>query len=139
MTVTFFGHNDAPECVRGVLQTTLIDMIENHGASSFYVGNHGSFDRMVKSTLEKLQTVYPHIKYAVVLAYLPSKNNGDLSPTAYPEGLETVPPRFAICKRNEWMIEHSDAVITYVKRSFGGAAKYKKYAENKKKIVINLA
>ena len=139
MTVTFFGHSDTPECVRDILRIALIDLIINHDSKTFYVGNHGNFDKMAKSILNELSVIYPHITYAVVLAYMPSKNNNDdLSPTIYPEGLETVPQRFAICKRNEWMINHSDVVITYVNRNFGGAAKYKKYAERKNKTVINL-
>ena len=49
-----------------------------------------------------------------------------------------VPPRFAIDYRNKWMIDHSD-VITYVRRSFGGAAKSKTLAAKKNKTVIELS
>lgn len=49
-----------------------------------------------------------------------------------------VPRRFAIDKRNRWMIDHSDFVITYVSRSFGGAAKFKEIAEKKNRVVINI-
>ncbi len=37
------------------------------------------------------------------------------------------------------MIDRSDIVITYVCRSFGGAAKFKSLAIRKKKTVIELA
>ncbi len=138
MTVTFFGHGDTPDSIRDTLRIILIDLITNHGANTFYVGSNGNFDKIAKNALSDLGSVYP-ITYAVVLEYMPTKSNsGDPSPTIYPEGLEAVPPRFAICKRNEWMINHSDIVITYVNRNFGGAAKYAKYAKIKKKNVINL-
>ncbi len=38
MTVTFFGHRDAPKEIEPTLRTTLIDLIENRNATDFYVG-----------------------------------------------------------------------------------------------------
>ncbi len=37
------------------------------------------------------------------------------------------------------MLKKADCIITYVRFSVGGAAKYKALAEKKQKIVINLA
>ncbi len=139
MTVTFVGHSDAPDSVRESLAPLLIELIKNYNAETFYVGNNGRFDIIVARALEDLKQKYPHIKYAVVLAYFPRNSNcGDTAPTVYPEGLELVPPRFAICKRNEWMIDRSEMIVAYVTRDFGGAAKYKRYALRKKKTVIDL-
>lgn len=50
-----------------------------------------------------------------------------------PQDLKT-----AIDYRNRWMVERSDCVITYVNRSWGGAAKYKKFAQNRGKTVYEL-
>ena len=44
MICTFFGHKDTPKEIEPVLQASIIDLIENHGADEFYVGNNGSFD-----------------------------------------------------------------------------------------------
>ena len=137
MTVTFFGHSDAPLTLRPLLRRVIEKLIIEDKADRFLVGNHGAFDSMTKHTLTALQVDYSHIDYAVVLAYLPTDNYD--SPTIYPEGLEKVPHRFAICKRNEWMIEQSDIVVTYVTRGFGGAARFKQQAERIGKRVINLA
>ena len=86
---------------------------------------------------------YPHIRYYVVLAYLPGEKAhdkyADLSDTLYPHGLETVPLKYAISKRNTWMVDHADFVVTYVKCSAGGAAQFKRMAEKKGKAVFNLA
>lgn len=107
----------------------------------FYVGNHGNFDYMVKQNLKTMKTAYPHIDYAVVLAYIPGKRGEDdyrdFSNTMYPDGLEKAPPRYAIDKRNRSMISQSQYVITYVK-GIGGAYKYKEISEKKGKNVINL-
>ena len=59
--------------------------------------------------------------------------------TVFPEGIESVPKRFAIVWRNQWMIDRSDFVITFVQRDFGGAATFQKKAEKKGKRIINLA
>ena len=59
--------------------------------------------------------------------------------TLYPEGLEAAPRRFAICKRNEWMVKEADIVITYVKGTSGGAARYKEFARRKQKQIIEIS
>ena len=55
-----------------------------------------------------------------------------------PDGVENGPIRFAIDRRNKWLIKNSDYVITCVRNSTGGAAKYKEIAERKGKVVINI-
>ena len=139
MTVTFFGHKDTPKEIEPTLRTTLVDLIENHGATEFYVGNNGNFDTMVRRQLENLSQTYP-ITYNVVLAYLPTKKSeyDDFTNTLLPEGIESVPKRFAISYRNKWMIQQADAVVTYVTHSFGGAARFKAMAERQGKTVIEL-
>ena len=140
MTVTFFGHKDTPKEIEPTLRTTLVDLIENHGATEFYVGNNGNFDTMVRRQLEDLSHTYP-ITYSVVLAYLPTEKNkyDDLTNTIYPEGIETVPKRFAISYRNKWMINQADVVVTYVTHSFGGAWQFKAMALRQGKTVIELS
>lgn len=140
MTVTFFGHKDTPKEIEPTLQATLIDLIENYGATEFYVGNNGNFDTMVRRQLENLFQTYP-ITYSVVLAYLPTKKNEyeDHSNTILPEGIETVPKRFAISYRNKWMIKQADVVVTYVTHSFGGAWQFKSLAQRQGKMIIELS
>ena len=136
-TVTFFGHRDTPKEIESALRLTLIDLIENKNATVFYVGNHGNFDAMVRRQLEDLSKTYP-IKYYVVLAYMPSKNAEPDEHSILPEGIETVPRRFAINYRNKWMLNKSDIVVTYVTRSFGGAAQFKEVAKRQRKNVVEI-
>ncbi len=96
---------------------------------------------MVHALLKELSFIYP-ITYYVVLAYMPTDNrvhNLYEANTLLPDEIEAVPPRFAICHRNKWMVKNADFVITYVTHSWGGAAQFKKMAENKKKTVVELA
>ena len=142
MTCTFFGHRDANQEIEPKLRETIIDLIENKNVSNFYVGNNGNFDYLVRKNLKSLKVDYPHIDYAVVLAYMPSEKKEfdltDYSDSIFPDGLESVPPRFAISKRNEWMIKNSDYVVTYVKYIVGGAAKFKELSQAKEKTVIEI-
>ena len=135
----FFCHKDTPKEIEPTLRTTLVDLIENHGATEFYVGNNGNFDTMVRRQLEDLSRIYP-ITYSVVLAYLPTKKSeyDDYTNTILPEGIETVHKRFAISYRNKWMTQQSDVVVTYVTRTYGGAWQFKALAERQGKTVIEL-
>ncbi len=143
MTCTFFGHRYVPKEIEPTLRSTLIDLIENQGVDLFYVGNHGEFDAMVRRVLRELSVKYP-IRYNIVLAYMPEKrgefDTTDYSDAILPEGIETVPKRFAINYRNKWMIEQSDFVVTYVVHdAVSGAAQFKRLAERKGKTVIELS
>ena len=139
MTVTFFGHKDTPKEIEPTLRSTLIDLIENKNVTVFYGGNNGNFDTIVRRQLEDLSHTYP-ITYNVVLAYLPTKKSeyDDYTNTILPEGIETIPKRFAISYRNKWMVEQSDVVVTYVTHSFGGAAQFKALAQRQGKTVVEL-
>ncbi len=109
--------------------------------NGFFVGDKGHFDALARSVLRDLKREYPQIDYAVVLAYLPRSHDiyDDFSDTLYPEGLELVPPRYAIVRRNLWMLERADFVVAYVERDWGGAAQFVRKAERAGKKVINLA
>ena len=139
LTCTFFGHHDCPEAIKPKLREVLVDLIENASVELFYVGNKGAFDRMARSVLRELKREYPGIDYAVVLERMPVKPDGDYDDTLLPEGIETVPPRFAISWRNRWMLDRSDFVVTYITHDWGGAAQFADLALRRNKTVINLA
>lgn len=134
MVCTFFGHKDAPKEIEPTLRSTLIDLIENKNVTVFYVGNNGNFDTMVARQLEDLSQTYP-IAYSVVLAYLPTETNNydNLINTIYPEGLETVPKRFAISRRNKWMIQQTNIVVTYVTTTSAELHSLREWQRGKKK------
>lgn len=136
---TFFGHR---ECF-GLDTQLLRDSIEaliRQGTLHFLVGNQGQFDSAVRSCLRSLQEQYPQIQYTVVLAYLPVGNTEahDCLDTMYPEGLETVPPKFALDHRNRYMLHEADCCICYVNHSWGGAYKYARLAKRRGMAVYNL-
>ena len=134
---TFFGHRDCNDDIESEVYACVENLIRNNVAV-FYVGTQGNFDAMVHRVLKKLKVKYPHIKCNIVFAYLPDKKEVSESDSVYPEGIENVPPRFAIDYRNKWMINNSEYVVCCVKYNFGGAYKFLKFAEKQKKSVINL-
>ena len=144
LSCTFFGHRDCPATIRPKLREVLVALIEHQGVAQFYVGRQGAFDALVRGVLDELAAEYPHIRYAVVLERLPGKQNGQhsgegSSHTMLPEGLETVHPRWAIARRNAWMLDKADYVVAYVTHSWGGAAQFVAKAARQKKKVIHLS
>lgn len=137
MRVTFCGHKEVynEEDVRQWLCMVCIELIAQ-GASEFYCGGYGHFDHMCAATLRSLKHQHPGIRIVLVLPYLNSTMLTDgYDETVYPP-LESVPKRYAISRRNEWMVRESDIVVAYVIRGFGGAAKTLEFAQRKKKRII---
>ena len=64
--------------------------------------------------------------------------NYDLCDTSIYPPIENVPPRFAISKRNEWMMTNADLVIAYVNHNYGGAYQSLQVAKRRKKKIINI-
>lgn len=134
MTVTFCGHAEIVQADE--VRNWLIHITESlilDGADTFYLGGYGAFDHLAAVVLRELKKTYRHIQIILVLAYLNRHvETSDYDSTLYPE-LEGVPPRFAISRRNEKMVEMSDVVVAYVTHDWGGAAKTLAYAKRKRK------
>ena len=135
---TFFGHSECYSLDAGVLQRE-IEALIGQGVTYFLVGNHGQFDRMVFSCLHRLSKTHPEISYAVALAYLPTQEQ-DLyeGHSFYPEGQETGPARFAIERRNRYLINSADICLCYISHTFGGAYKFATMAKRRGLRIINL-
>lgn len=142
MVCTFFGHKIVYKEIEPTLRSALINLIEKRQVDTFYVGNHGNFDSVVCKVLKDLSVKYS-ITYRVVLAYMPTKkirfDRADDPSTVLPDGIETVPKRFAISYRNKWMLRRADYVVTYVTHTVGsGAAQFKELAKKRNKTIIEL-
>ena len=136
---TFFGHRDCPASIRPALRSVLLELIEEKGVSTFYVGSQGAFDALAASVLQELRAQYPHIRCRMVLAYFPRQQDAFPLETLLPEGIEAVPRRFAISWRNRWMLRQADYVVTYVTHGWGGAAQFAALAQRQGKFVYGLA
>ena len=132
-TCCFFGHREVTHNIREKLKATIEKLITEDGVTEFYIGHQGQFDSMVYSVLKELKANYPQIRYTVVLAYMPDEHIKEVygEDTLFPDGMENVPKKFAISKRNDWMIQQSDFAVCYVYKVTGGATKLKEKAEKK--------
>lgn len=137
MKITFCGHSQTSDQdkVTSWLDMILPALIEG-GATTFYLGGYGDFDRLAAAAVRRQKSVYSHIESVLVLPYL----NKEFDPTAYDcttyPPLEKVPPRYAIVKRNQWMVSESDVVISGVTHNWGGAAKTLDFAKRKGKVIF---
>ena len=146
MTITFCGHSDFlfSDDVRQQLKNILVSEIIKNPTCKFYLGGYGDFDSLCLRTLRELKKEFQDIELIFITPYL-DKNYSKLDFAKYHYDdvifppLESVPRKFAILKRNEWMVEEADLVIAYVMYSWGGATKTLEYANRKKKQIINLA
>lgn len=138
MIITFCGHAQIPHSqnLQDWLFAVTRQLIKS-GAKTFYLGGYGEFDNLAAAVLRRLKKHYPEIELVLVLAYLDTeKDVSGYDRTVYPP-LETVPRRFAISRRNRWMVESSDVIVAYVMHDWGGAAAMLQYAKQKKKCIIS--
>ncbi|MBR5948415.1 MAG: hypothetical protein IKZ82_07190 [Clostridia bacterium] len=137
MIVTFCGHREVqdPERVWKWLYVTIEGLI-GEGADCFYLGGYGQFDSMAAGVVRELKMKYPQIRSVLVLPYFDREYDASgYDESIYPP-LENVPRRYAISKRNEYMVDKVDVVVAYVIYGFGGASKTLRYAERKNKRII---
>ncbi|MDY6367339.1 MAG: hypothetical protein SPL13_02335 [Clostridia bacterium] len=146
MIITFCGHGsiNIEQSEINEIKDFLIGKIKQHPNVKFYLGGYGYFDHLVFSILRKLKKDFSNIELIFISPYLDNSYsklqiaNKIYDGTIYPP-LETVPKKFAILKRNEWMVDNCDLLVAYVKYPWGGARKTLDYAIRKKKSYINFA
>ena len=112
----FAGHRDAEETIRPILDESIKWHILTKGVTEFLVGTYGNFDRMASASVLERKKEYPYLRLTLLVAYPPARKRSFLSgydQVIYPEGLELVPPRFAIPALNRYMLEKSDYLIAF--------------------------
>lgn len=138
MVVTFCGHREVVNAP--LLDAWLNEIAEaliQEGANCFYLGGYGQFDRAAAAAIRKQKERYPQIRSVLVLPYLDATlPTADYDETVYPP-LESVPKRYAILRRNQYMVDKADVVVAYVSRSFGGAYQTLQYAKRKRKRIVS--
>lgn len=78
--------------------------------------------------------VTPYIDPKYLLQY----SEYECDDVVYP-ALEEVPKKFAISKRNEWIVDNSDLLIFFIDHRWGGAYNAYKYALKRGVKLINFA
>ncbi len=133
----FIGHRDASHEIYFKLKNVIINHIEAFGVSEFIVGNYGSFDSICAHVLTEIKKDHPFIKLYLLLPYHPSVKRYDIPKgfdgSIYPEGMENVPPRYAISIANKKIIDGSNYLIAYYRYGATNTAGLLEYAKRREK------
>ena len=146
MVCSFVGHREVYDSTveEGVCRQ-LDSLLKLQEPLLFYTGGMGHFDAICSSWVRRAQSRFPHrsIRLVLVLPYLTSEINHQKKyyETRYdeiilPEELVGVHYKSAIQKRNRWMVDRSDVIVSWVRRPFGGAFQTLRYAQRKNKKIL---
>ena len=146
MIITFCGHSQytgTDEDERKIL--SFLEETVGDADAELYLGGYGAFDAFARECGRKYQKTHPNTRLIFVTPYITpdyQKNHLEHKKKLYDDilypGLEGVPMRFAISRRNRWMVEQADWVVAYVAHTFGGAYQSYVYAQKKKKKILHL-
>ena len=144
MVVTFCGHSDFKE--EYFPKEEFLRILEEKVGDKpveFLLGNKGYFDYYAHKCCLEYKKTHPNARVILVTPYITPQHQEyhlkyatDFDEIVYPP-IETVPLRFAILARNQWMVDKADLLIAYVEVGMGGAYKTYMYAKRKKKEIIN--
>ncbi|MBR7117399.1 MAG: hypothetical protein IKC87_06815 [Clostridia bacterium] len=140
MICMLFGHRDAPCEIKSVLKEKILEIYTKHHEVEFYIGNNGAFDALAQRCLNEVNTDGVEIEYSIILSRVDEvalcKNN---SKTLYPDGQEKALRKYAISKRNDWMIKKADIAICYVSNRFTNCYKMLERLRRKGVHIINIS
>ena len=127
MIITFCGHSSYSGNMQDEEKIlTLLEKISNSEDLTFYLGGYGGFDGFAKHCCKKYKELHPNSKIVFITPYLGKWLDDrkeyiekEYDEVIYPE-LESVPPKYAISRRNEWMVNHSARVIAVYNGESGG-------------------
>ena len=149
MIITFAGHSlltEKDELSKAVRQI-ITEIIKKADKVSFYCGGYGDFDMICQGVCRSVKKDFPNCETVFVTPYMTDSQqkkidclleNRVYDAVIYPP-LESVPLKYAISRRNKWMVDSADLIIAYVKYKSGGSYKTLQYAVRRNKTVINLA
>ena len=148
MIISFAGHATISydSRVKEIVKEQIRKYMTDANGITCYLGGYGSFDaicacacRELKQECTGIELVYiaPYISLSEQAKIQEMQRNGVYDVSIYPP-IEGAPPRFAISKRNEWMMTNADVIIAYVAHSYGGAYRSLQIARRRKKKIINI-
>ena len=140
MVVAFFGHSKYfAESGDEERLVSLLEEITRGQRVDFYLGGYGAFDAFARKCAQIYKEKHLNARLFLVVPYLDGRLEGEnrYDEILYP-ALERVPKKYAIIKRNEWMVRQADYVVAYVKTHYGGAYKALFYAHKNNKPYKNM-
>jgi len=148
MIITFIGHSSIinRDIIKKKVEGILAEKLPKGEKVLFWCGGYGDFDELCASVCRRIKAERADTEIVYVTPYISPAHqdrmkcyiNSKLYDSIIYPPLENVPLKFAISKRNEWMISNADIVVSYVTCSFGGAYKSLQFARRRKKQIIEI-
>ena len=145
MIIAFCGHSNYVENSGDEEKIIRILTSRAENSNEFFLGEYGGFDNFAYKCATKFKKTHMDSKLIFVTPYIYEqyrKKSTDYEKRfdliLYPE-LENVPPKYAISRRNKWMVEKADIIIAYITHRYGGAYAMYSYAKSKNKEIYNIA
>lgn len=145
---TFAGHREVfHQGVEEAVEAALRELLEMDSTFCFYTGGMGEFDAVCARAVRRIRARRPEKQMRLILVepYMKQSINTDgqwlhgcYDDIIIPEELAGIHYKAAIQYRNRWMIEHSQHIIAYIRRDFGGAYTAMRYAQRKGLNVIRV-
>lgn len=140
-----FGHRDFYRNISDDLLNIIKNLVINENITTFLTGNMGGFDKIFSFAVRSCKSFNPDIKLILVMPYFSNKLNTQkqyyeqmYDEIIIPEEMDGCYYKAAITKRNRWMVDESQIIISGVYYGYGGAYDTIKYANRKSKQVIEL-
>ncbi|MBQ8566971.1 MAG: hypothetical protein IJ445_05245 [Clostridia bacterium] len=145
MIIAFTGHSfiASKNKIKSLVKEQIKNNITDKEPITCYLGGYGDFDEICAIACVELKKEFTNIEIAYITPYVSlteqvKSENTIYDVIIYPP-LENVLPKFAISKRNEWMMTNADLVIAYVNCDYGGAYRSLTMAKRKGKKIINIS
>ena len=145
MIITFCGHSNYVSSLEDEERLLkLLETVAGDNQVDFYLGGYGGFDNFALKCATEFKKCHKNTKLILITPYLDKWLNErkDIFEKLYDEviypQIEHVPQKFAIIKRNEWMIAQADYLFAYVRTHYGGAYRTLLFAHKHKKPYTNL-
>lgn len=144
MICAFFGHRNLllSSDIKEKIEREIRRLIEEEHVTEFWVCRQGNFDLFVHHCVRTLKLEYfPFITIYEICAYHPTENfsSSSLFTAILPEEVSLTFSKFAVLKRNDYIIKNADIFVCYVDTTYGGAFKAMEKAKKAGKRIINLA
>ena len=148
MIISFAGHalvSGGAE-VKKIVKEQVQKVLSNVERTICYLGGYGEFDEICARACRELKREHSCIELVYVAPYMTLSEQAKIremqalglyDSSIYPP-IERVIPKFAIAKRNEWMMTNADVIIAYVNHCSGGAYRSLQIAKRRKKKIINI-
>ena len=142
--VALFGHRylSSVRELANKLYDAAEKLIRANEFVEFYIGRNGEFDELAASVIKRVQSKHGKEKCALILVLPYAVKDIKYFEKYYDEIMLPVDPqthfKAAIAKRNEWMADNCELVISCVQKESGGAYRAIKHAEKRGVPVLNL-